>query len=102
MRSDKTIESFDTEELEASEHSENGYYCDASQYQYVDARTDRIIDETLGLLRIGAAGADGILFVMKPRDAAIYAYYPYEYSCEKLAQSFSRFISGWKDGTIAV
>lgn len=93
---------FLTDELDSSESGHVGYFDEASQYQYVHARADRTVRSDLDVLELGRAGADGILFVMKREDPAVYAYYPIEDCLEPLAGSFSEFIRRWRSGRISV
>ncbi len=93
---------FHTQQIDTSAYGESGFYHHGSQFQYVLAKADRHVDESRNLYVLGHAGADGIDFVLKPDDDAVYAYYPIEDEVVRLAPDFDSFIKGWIGGTISV
>ena len=93
---------FQTQQIDSSKYGESGFYDHHSQCQYVLSEPDRHIDESRNLYVLGHAGADGIDFVLKPDDEAVYAYYPVGNELVRLASNFDSFIKGWIDGTITV
>ena len=50
----------------------------------------------------GYAGVDGVEFVLKPNDEAVYAYMPISDELVRLAPNFDSFVEGWMDGRITV
>lgn len=53
-----------------------------------------------GVLVIGRPGVDGILFVLKPTDPSVYAYYPVDSEFLKLAPSLEDFLLAYTLGTV--
>lgn len=94
---------YDTRELDASDYGgAAGYFDEAGQCQYVLPGADRWVDDGRGGLVIGLAGVDGIHFVLRPGDAAVYAHFPMEDRLERLAPGFDAFIRGWLEGSVTV
>lgn len=93
---------FQTQQIDASDYCESGYLDADSQCQYVSAKADRHIDESRDVYVLGHAGVDGIEFVLRPDDNAVYAYLPIDDELVRLAPDFDSFITGWIDGSISV
>ena len=91
---------FQTQQIDASDYREHGYFDADSRCQYILAEADRHIDESRNLYVLGHAGVDGIEFVLQPDDKAVYAYMPIDNELVWLASDFDSFIAGWRDGTI--
>lgn len=93
---------FQTQQIDASDYREHGYFDIDSQCQYVLSEVDRHVDESRDVYVLGHAGVDGIEFVLRPDDKAVYAYMPIEDELVRLAPDFNSFIAGWRDGSIKV
>lgn len=93
---------FNTQQIDASDYREHGYFDSDSQCQYVLSEADRYVDESRDVYVLGQAGVDGIEFVLKPNDQAVYAYVPIDEELVRLAPDFDSFVTGWRDGSIAV
>ncbi len=93
---------FQTQQIDASDYRELGYFDTESQCQYVLAEADRYVDESRDVYVLGHAGVDGIEFVLQPNDEAIYAYMPIDDKLVWLASDFKSFIAGWRDGSIKI
>jgi len=96
------MQTFHTNQIDESEYGAGGYFDENSQHQYVLPRTDRFVDESRSLFVFGYAGADGIEFVLKPGESAVYAYMPIDGESVMLAPDFETFMAGWIDGSITV
>ena len=99
---DEVMPRFQTQSIDGSEYGEDGYFDTDSQYQYVLSKEERHIDYSRDVYVFGYAGADGIEFVLKPDDEAVYAYLPIDDKLVRLAPGFDSFIKGWIDGSIGV
>lgn len=91
---------FQTRQIDCSEYNEEGYFDVESQCNYVLARPDRHVDESRDVFVFGRAGVDGIEFVLKPHDKAVYAYMPIDDEFVLLAPDFDSFIAAWRGGSI--
>tara|TARA_B100000745_G_scaffold278671_2_gene209805 strand:- start:1657 stop:1926 length:270 start_codon:yes stop_codon:yes gene_type:complete len=85
-----------------SDLPKEGYYDSESQYQYIYPESDWVEDEKIGLLIIGAAGCDGVLFGLKKDDRKIWVHYPINNEARLIADSYIEFISGWRAGSLKV
>ncbi|MEM6820160.1 MAG: hypothetical protein AAF578_15380 [Pseudomonadota bacterium] len=93
---------FRTQQIDDSVYGEQGFFDAESQCQYVLASADRYVDESKDVYVIGHAGVDGIEFVLRPNDTAVYACMRVEDELVRLAMDFDSFIAGWKDRSITV
>lgn len=93
---------FQTQQIDASAYGEHGYFDTDSQCQHVLAAADRYVDKSRNVYVLGHAGVDGIEFVLKPDDKAVYAYMPIDDELVRLAPDFDSFITGWREGSIEV
>lgn len=93
---------FNTQQIDASDYRKHGYLDTDSQCQYILSEADRYVDESRDVYVLGHAGADGIEFVLKPNDQAVYAYTPIDDEYVQLAPDFDSFMTGWRDGSITV
>ncbi len=93
---------FQTQQIDASDYRKHGYFDTDSQCQYVLSEADRHVDESRNVYVLGHAGVDGIEFVLKPNDHAVYAYVPIGDEFVRLAPDFDSFITGWRRGSIEI
>lgn len=93
---------FDCDEYFGVPGFRDGVFLPEACLQVVYPESQVHLDEGLGFLAIGSAGADGIEFGYRAAHSGVWAFHPIESRFQHVAESLGQLVEGYRTGAIKV